>query len=103
MTPGALGIDPLWLAVEARRGNNGCDEPAIEMRFHNDWWHKIFDTPTGYQVVLGPIGIDLGTWKTMGEAKTVAARNARERALNAIEGARTDLRRAALVLGALSQ
>jgi hypothetical protein len=86
-----------WLA-RAPRG----DDPAIEMRFHDDWWHAIFHTTNGYEVVIGPIGISLGAFPDEEGAKRRAESNARERALNELAEARRAIRRSSLVLGALT-
>jgi hypothetical protein len=89
-----------WLPREPRRIDGG--EPAIEMRFHDEWWHTIFHTFTGHEVVLSPMGISLGRFATEDEAVCVAEDNARTRALNTLKDARLDIERAATVLGKLS-
>jgi len=91
----------LWIDVESRRMEHG-DEPALQMRFHDDWWHTIFETPKGWQVVLGPIGMDLGTFDSERAARRCAKDNARTRALNGLKSARREIDRASVVLGALA-
>jgi hypothetical protein len=87
----------VWLRREPRDGF-----PAIVMRFHNDWWHTIFTASAdSHEVVLGPMGIGLGTYRTLDQAKAAAEDNARTRALNTVETAQRDLRRASQVLAAL--
>lgn len=84
----------LWQQREPRDGR-----PAITMRFHDDWWHAIFVLPSGnYEVILGPMGLQLGVFRTMNEAKRAAEENARTRALNTLDTAREDIRRATVVL-----
>lgn len=92
----------LWVEREPYRRGNGETDPGIEMRFHDDWWHFIFSGPTGHRVLLGPIGIDLGTFETIEDAKARAEANARERSLNSLAAARDAMRRAEIVLGALT-
>jgi hypothetical protein len=89
----------IWLPREPRRMDNL--EPAIEMRFHGDWWHTIFDTSKGFEVTLGPIGINLGTFDAIEAAKACAEDNARVRSLNALKSARKEIGNAEVVLGAL--
>ncbi len=91
-----------WIDREGRTTTGGAVEPGLEMRFHDEWSHSVFATAQGHQVVLGPIGIDLGTFPTQREACAVAEANARTRALNTLQSARQDIARAMAVLGALS-
>lgn len=91
-----------WIDREGRTTLDGADEPGVEMCFHDKWSHSVFATAKGHQVVLGPIGIDLGTFPTQREACAVAEANARTRALNTLQSARRDIARAMAVLGALS-
>lgn len=96
-----------WIVCQGRTTLDGEDEPGLEMRFHSAWSHRIFGTARGYQVVFGPIGIDIGTYPigtypTVDEACAVAEANARTRALNTLQTARQDISRAMAVLGALS-
>ena len=92
----------LWSDVEARRGGPDGDEPGLEMRFHDEWWHTIFSSARGHQVLLSPVGIDLGWFPTLTAAKAAAKDNARTRALNTLATARQDIQRGLVVLAALS-
>lgn len=93
--------DRFWIEVEGRTTLHGREPQGAEMRFHSDWWHTVFNTASGFEVVIGPSGIGLGKFPTMEAAKERAEDNARERALNGLASARQEVGRCELVLAAL--
>lgn len=93
--------DRCWVDREGYRWETGKVDSGLEMRFHSDWWHIVFSGDDGHRVILGPTGIDLGTFTTLDEAKDRAEANARERSLNELAQARQAILRSECVLGAL--
>jgi hypothetical protein len=95
-------VPPHWIDCAGRTTIEGADEPGLELRLNDEWSHSVYHTRRGYQVVLGPIGIDLGTFATQREAFACAEENARIRALNTLAAARRNIANASLVLATLS-
>lgn len=96
-----MTADLLWLEHEPRRMFHG-EEPGLEMRFHDEWWHLIFETPKGFDVVLAPSGGGLGTFDDLDSAKRYAEEHARTAALSLLDRAQVCIRRAAPVLAQLA-